>query len=141
MRYSCLLFIILSISCSCSSFSSLAKKTNIKPDDYYVVTKNYKAEFQSTTFGDFEFATSQKDFKSLSNKKPAFKNILLYATTSDPAYDYYIFQDLKNTPDTNDRFWIKQISCKGQPLVLAISKKAPDTDVEFILRGFICDEE
>lgn len=101
-------------------------------DDSYAKVLNAEAGFQSLTFFDFRFATNQREFKALHKKHAAFDNILVYAQTNDTPYEYYVLLDPKKPFPLQD-FIVKDTIIGNKRLVLAVSKNAPPSDIDFIM--------
>mgnify|MGYP003575914210 CR=1 FL=1 len=115
---------------SCTSFSKLAEHNKFKHDDFMMLYYNESLNLQSHTMGDFKFANNKQEFKKLNNKKPAFKNILLYAKTYYPSYEYYILLNAK--PITNTNFFVKDTMINNNRITLAVSKNNSEEDFRVI---------
>lgn len=116
---------------SCSPYSKLSKHNKFDLDDSFVVCTNELVNLQSSTFGDFKFASNLKEFKKVNaNKKPGFKNVLLYAKTNNPEYEYYLL--LNENPKNNPDFIYRAIAIDNNRITLVISKSAPVEDIEII---------
>ena len=87
---------------------------------------------QSVTFRDFEFAINRKQFRKLNGSNPEFCNILFYAKTTDDPYEYYVLYNPKKIKQ-KDGYIYKDTVMGNSRFVLAISKKAPETDKKFIM--------
>lgn len=129
-------FFLLLISIGCSPFHQLSKETKIGTKDGYVVATNQQLNLESLTFGDFKFATSNKEFKKLKTDSIAFRNILFYATTSNPTYDYYILVDPVDTNFNLKLYELEKVIQKEHRYYLLISKSAPFSDAKFIRNNF-----
>lgn len=129
-----LLTILLS---SCSSFSKLAEHTEIKQEGVYVKVANDKANFSSLTFGDFTFALSCKEYRKLNaGARPPFNNILIYAKTDKPEYEYFILQNKKRKWFDTEKYFAKDTLIHSTYFTLLISKQAPEKDIRFISENF-----
>ena len=132
-----LLIILLVILSSCSTFSKIAEQNIILPEKGYISVKNEALPFESLTYGDFDFANSKKEYKKIgTGYKPMYKNIILYAHTIDPSYEYYIILG-KLDDSSYATFYFKSIKLNDQFISIAISKDAPMSDAQFILAHFI----
>lgn len=130
MKY--ILFVCSIFAVSCSSFSRIAGETRIGSEGNYVTVSNSEANFHSLTFGDFEFAVSQRQFRNLNPGKPIFRNILFYAIADQPTYDYYVLENRKNRTIVHPDYILKDTLLGKSQLTIAISKNAPTTDLDFI---------
>lgn len=130
-----LFILLISISTvGCSSFSPYAKHNQFSHEEGYVKYFNEKLNLKSLTFGDFKFASSNKEFKKINpNEKPIFKNILLYAKTNNPDYEYYIVKDVINLKSTILKSHI--INLNDEKITFIISKKSPQYDAEMIKKN------
>ncbi len=130
--------IFLGISlAACSSFSKMADNNIILPKDEYISVKNELLAFESLTYGDFDFASSKKEFKKINmGYKPMYKNIILFASTVNPSYEYYIILG-KLDDSTYATYYFKSVKVGEQYISIAISKDAPIEDAEFLLEHFI----
>lgn len=101
----------------------------------YKLVYNEKVNFRSLTFGDVDFARSMKEFKELNDGKPEFRNILFYAHTTEPDYEYYVLLNPRvKEPDTS-KFYHKEFNIDNQQFLFIISADAPQSDVRFIERN------
>ncbi|WP_313806068.1 hypothetical protein [Flavobacterium sp.] len=117
---------------SCSSFSEYSKETKKGFDEEdRTMVSNEAANLKTITFGDFKFATSQKEFRKLNKQKPQFKEILFYAKTTDVPYEYYVLHNPKEVIK-NESFTYKDTIIGNSRFVIAVSKNAPRQDSEFI---------
>lgn len=116
----------------CSPFSPLAKETRITLDEGYYKIENARAGVQSLTFRDFKFATDMKSLRRLTTSKTRFKDILVYAQTTDEPYDFYILCEPSALPD-DTAYHFKDTLLQGKRIVLALSKTTPAPDAQFIL--------
>lgn len=89
---------------------------------------------QSLTFGDFSFAINKAEFKKINASKPEFKDIILYAKTTDVPYEYYLLYNPKKI-DKKDTYFYKDTLIENSRFILAISKSAPGTDIKFIMEN------
>ena len=128
-----LLLLFSIIMTSCSSFSNFSRNTKIEKDkEGRTIVYNSELNFQSLTFGDFKFALSKKEFNLLNqNSSPEFNNILFYAQTDDVSYEYYILLNHKKVKK-NDKFIYHDTIIGKSKFILAISKDAPISDINFI---------
>lgn len=125
---------------SCSTFHPFAKDTIVVQEDSYLKVSNAKAHLSSLTYGDFSFATNKKAFKKLNNGyKPLCKNILFYAKTIDPSYDYYVLYNTPCIDYDSSHFDRKDIAIDGKKFVVLISKLAPQDDKNFIYNNISYD--
>ncbi|MDO9553475.1 hypothetical protein [Rhodonellum sp.] len=130
MKY--LLFVCSIFAIGCSPFSKIAEETKIGSEDNYVSVSNPEANFHSLTFGDFEFAVNQKQFRNLNPAKPIFRNILFYAIADQPTYDYYVLENPKNRTIVHPDYILKDTLLGNTQITVAISKNAPTSDLDFI---------
>lgn len=121
--------------CGCSSFSDISRATQISlEEDGYFKISNPKAGIESLTYRDFKFATDSKTFKTLNKNRPGFKNILVYAKTTDTdnPYDFYILYNPEK-PIRSDKYIVKDTVIRGVNIVMAVSADASEEDRKFIL--------
>lgn len=122
---------------SCSSFSKLAKHTEIKQEGVYVKVSHDKANFSSLTFGDFSFALNCKEYRKLNaGAKPPFNCILVYAKTDKPEYEYFILLNKKRKWFDTEKYFVKDTLIHSSYFTLLISKQAPEKDIRFISENF-----
>lgn len=117
---------------SCSNFHHYAGKNKVGSKDGYTQVSNKKAHFNSSTFGDFKFAKSNRQFKKLTNYTPLFRDIVVYAKTQNPDYDYYILLNPEEDFFMEKQYFKKDTIIQSNRLVLLISRKAPESDKDFI---------
>lgn len=117
---------------ACSPFSKVADATVIESEAPYISVSNTQAEFKSLTFGDFEFARNRKELKKIGGSAKGFREILVYAKTTRPIYEYCIMYEPENLSMDNPEFTFIDTLLQGKRVVLAISKSAPARDVTFI---------
>lgn len=129
----------LLIFSSCSSFSKLSKDTKFGFGDEYPTVYNTTVGIKTLTFGDFKYALNSKEYKKLNKQNPEFKDILFYAKTPDPAYEYYVLLNPKDKNFDHQKYSIKDTLMNGKNIVLLISNKAPSRDIEFIQRHIYSD--
>lgn len=135
------LILILSTNCTSNHFSRLAKYNQFDESQEYLLYKNDSAKVASSTFGDFKFSKNQQEIKNLKTEKIPFKNILLYAKTYHPPYEYYILLN-DNTDKTKykDQYLIKDTLINGNKITLAASKTISKYDWEFISENLKTNE-
>lgn len=126
-----IVFLVLFL-CSCSPFSEIAKSSVIQKEDSYLAVVNSHAGIKALTFGDFQFATTRKEYKKLHRSKSPFKNILVYAKTYEPTYEYYILYNPKNVPNNSNNFLVKDTLIDQSRYLMLISKTAPQKDGLFL---------
>lgn len=124
----------------CSPFHQLAKKTEFGNKDGYDFVYNNAIHFESLTYGDFKFATSNKSYKKLKKDTLGIDNILFYATTINPAYDYYVLLNPEDTIMDFHRYESKSIIKNGNRVVMLISFDAPFGDAKFLFNNFSLDK-
>lgn len=117
---------------ACSPFSEVADATVIEPDVLYMSVSNPRVEFQSLTFGDFEFARNRNELKKIGGSSKGFSDMLVYAKTTKPTYKYCIMYEPRNLKKENLEFTFIDTLLHGKRFVLAISKSAPKRDAAFI---------
>lgn len=132
MKKIVLLFLVLAFI-SCSSYNEISKETKIGTEDSHIKIYNRQANFKSLNFGDFKFALDQKQYKKLNKIKPYFKNILFYAKTKDPAYEYYVLYNPIEKIISNNNYIVKDTIIGKSNFVIAISKNAPKLDIAYIM--------
>lgn len=133
MKKTILSFITATSLLACSPFSKISKDTKIGAEEAYVNVYNTTANFRSQTYGDFKFATSQQQFSRLHPAKPSFRDILFYAKTNQPEYDYYVLYNPRKKVLDNQGYILKDTIIGTSKFVLAISKKAPKEDIAYIM--------
>ena len=133
-NYYLLLFPALLFLIGCSPFSKMAGHNQIGKEDALVLVTNEPLKLRSVTYADFKFAGNRQELKKITPEKPAFRDILLYARTYHPPYDYYLLLNAKE-PSHPD-YIIKDTLIAGNKITLAISKTASEEDVKFISKKF-----
>ncbi len=131
MRY-LLLTLLLAITACSSPFHKLAKHTEFGSEGGYVSVINPVAGLKSLTFGDFEFATSSREYRSLTGTKPPFRDILFYAVTREPEYEYYVLVNPRSRQFDEGSYSIRDTQIGGKNVVVVISRHAPVNDITFI---------
>lgn len=127
-----ILLTLLALAACSSPFHKLAKHTEFGSEDGYVRVSNPAANIKSLTFGDFEFASNLSEYKSLTGSKPPFRDILLYAATRSPEYEYFILLNPKSNRFDEDKYSIRDTDIDGNNVVIVISRHAPVNDITFI---------
>lgn len=127
-----LLLTVIALAACSSPFHKLAKQTEIGSEAGYVSVSNPAANIKSLTFGDFEFATSSREYRSLTGTKPPFRGILLYAQTSEPEYEYFILLNLRSTAINEEKYSLREIQIGENIVTVAVSRHAPVNDITFI---------
>ncbi len=125
---------------SCSSFSEISNETKIGDEDGHLKIYNPKANLKSLTFGDFKFAMNQKKYKKLNKVKPNFKDILFYAKTQDPAYEYYVLYNPKEKIISDKNYFVKDTMIGNSNIVIAISRNAPKPDIKYIMSNIAAEK-
>lgn len=120
------------ILCSCSPFSKIANRTSVVQDGSYLAVVNPQAGIKALTFGDFQFATHKKEYRALHKSKSPYKDILVYAQTSQPTYEYYILYNPKNLDIDSNNFLVKDTLIDQSRYVMLISTNAPQKDIVFL---------
>ena len=64
-----------------------------------------------------------------------YKNIIVYAKTGDPSYEFYIIQG-KLDVNSYSTYNFKTLKVGDAYVSLAISKDAPTSDMKFIMNNF-----
>src|SRR5690606_16346161 len=82
--------------------------------------------------GDFEFATNTREYRSLTDTKPPFRDILLYAQTSEPEYEYFILLNPRSTAINEEKYSLREIQIGENIVTVAVSRHAPVNDITFI---------
>ncbi len=129
-----LLFILIFLS-ACSPFSKYAGHTELATEEMYQLVYNEKVNLRSLTYGDVKFAKSSKEFKELNEGKPEFRNILFYAHTTEPDYEYYVLLNPREKEPDTSKFYHKEFNIDNQQFLFIISANAPQSDVRFIERN------
>jgi hypothetical protein len=129
-------FFLLITLISCSPFHQLSKETKIGNEDGYVAVTNDQLKLKSLTFGDFKFAQNNKEYKKLKTDSTLFDNILFYAATNNPAYDYYILVDPVDTIFNLKLYELEKVIHNEHRYYLLISKSTPFSDAKFIRNSF-----
>ena len=125
------LFLLITMI-SCSPFHQLAKETKIGIEEGYTSVTNSTINLKSLTFGDFKFATKNKDYKKIKTDSTLFDNILFYAKTVNPSYDYYVLMDPVDTLYDLKKYELEKTIINDHKFFLLISKDAPFGDAKFI---------
>ncbi len=120
----------------CTSFSKVSKNTIDGHEKGYKSVINEEVNFKSLTFGDFEFAFNNKDYNKINLNKNKFDNILFYAKTKSPEYEYFVLCNPKEKSYNETEYIIKDTLINENKFVLIISKNAPKSDIEFISKNF-----
>lgn len=135
-----LLFVIVACTISilslvqCSPFSNKSGKNQFMYEDEHITCVNIPHKIISITFGDFVYASNLRQWRSLNGRMEIpYENVLLYAKTENPAYDYYIVLDSVAAVDTGYSYMPKLVN--DDYVTLIISKKAPQSDSDFIFEG------
>lgn len=127
-----LIVVAVLIFYSCSPFSKVAGATHIQSGGSYIAVVNSQVGMKALTFGDFEFAVRRKEYKALHHSKLRYKDILVYAKTSEPTYEYYILFNPKKAEIDSNFFLVKDTLMNHNRYVMLISKSAPQKDVAFL---------
>lgn len=127
-----ILLILLALAACSSPFHKLAKHTEFGSEDGYVRVSNPAANIKSLTFGDFMFATNTREYRSLTDTKPPFRDILLYAQTSEPEYEYFILLNPRSTAINEEKYSLREIQIGENIVTVAVSRHAPVNDITFI---------
>lgn len=125
--------LLLLVVSSCGHFHPLATKTDIGSKDGFTNLINPIANIESSTFGDFQFAFNQRQFKKLTGEKTDWKDILFYAKTEKPDYEYFVLLNPQKKDWDTEKWTIKDTVIADNNWVICISKNAPLTDKIFIL--------
>ena len=134
MKYYIVLFSFALFS-SCSPFNQLSKNTEIGHDELHRTVYNTEAKLMTKTFGDVRIATDKKQFKALNNGQPDFKDILFYAKTEAPEYEYYVLINSELPEYNSDLYELKDIAIAENKFIVLISKSSPEADKQFILNN------
>lgn len=133
---SLIILTFLLILVRCSPFHQLSKATKIGTEDGYVTVTHEPLKLKSLTFGDFKFATKNKEYKKLNQHRSSYDNVLFYARTDNPSYDYYLLVDPVDTTFNLLDYELEKVIGQKQRLYLLISKTAPISDAMFIRNNF-----
>jgi hypothetical protein len=133
-----LLFVVVFLT-NCSPFHKLANKTQFGSENGYKKVYNSAAKLKSLTFGDFSFATNNKQYKSLTQQKTAMKDILFYGITTKPNYEYYVLLNPKSRKFDVEKFVIKDTMISKHTIVVLISKNAPARDIKFLTENIFAE--
>lgn len=123
---------------SCSAYDKASQYNTFSNEDGFVKYQNDTLGIDMLLYGDFKFANNQEEYNTLSlkDKYPSRKRII-YGLTTDPAY-YFNISLVKNGK-ASKLDTIKDLSCvNGLKSRLAVSKKAPKSDIKFLLDNFKC---
>ncbi|MEC5395934.1 hypothetical protein [Bergeyella sp. RCAD1439] len=120
-------------SCTTNKFSALSKYNEFDESQRYVIYKNDTVGIESRTFGDFTFPVSNKEVKKIRKGRIPFNNILLYANTLNPAYEYYILIDYKKKNRLYKKYLRKDTIVDGKTFSFIASKNIPKSDWKFIV--------
>ncbi len=131
MIFSCFLF----YSCNANKFSVWSKHNEFDKSQMYLLYKNDSVGIESLTFGDFTFPNSNKEVKKIRKGRIPFNNILLYANTSNPAYEYYILVDYKKKKRLDKKYLRKDTIFDGKSFSIVASKNIPKYDWQFIINN------
>lgn len=125
-----LLFII-----SCSPFSRFSKNNQFLrencPDSNKTIStvSNVPLGISTITFGDFKFALSNKEFKTVNpSRKPQFRDILFYGITDD--YEYYVLLNFDGK--IPDNFVSNDTVIKGNRYTLVASETIHNYDFGYL---------
>lgn len=132
MKLALRLLTLLALAACSSPFHELAKHNEFGSEDGYVRVSNTGAGLKSLTFGDFDFASSPSEYKVLTGKKPPFRDILLYAVTREPEYEYFILLNPKRSPVDGEQYSTREVQIGENTVNVAISRHAPVNDITFI---------
>jgi hypothetical protein len=138
MKY-VLFILVLLLFWGCTPFHQLAKKTEFGSKDGYSSVYNNSIHFESLTYGDFKFATSNKAYKQLKSDTSGIKDILFYGKTINPAYDYYVLLNPVDTTINFHRYESKTLIKNGNRVVMLISFDDPFGDAKFLFNNFKLD--
>ena len=128
-----ILTIILAVSLiNCKTFVKISDKTEFGREDGFIKVCNPAANFKSLTYGDFKFATTKDIYKELKAEKSNIRNILFYAKTPDPSYEYYVLLNPKNKNFNLQKYVVKDTVLSNKNFVILVSKAAPQSDIKFI---------
>lgn len=122
-------------SCNTTKFSSLSKYNEFDKSQRYLLFKNDSVGIQSSTFWDFTFPLSNKEVKKIRKGKIPFRNILLYAHTVDPTYEYYIILNNEKSNNLEKEYLRKDTILDGQKISLIATKNIPKSDWNFIMNN------
>lgn len=122
----------------CSSFDKSSRLNKFGKDEEgggYNAFTNSELNIKSLSFGDIMFASNLQEFKKLSpNKKPAFKNVIVYGKAIyEPIYDYYILS--KEDLSKNNNYITVDSTITNKRLLIKFSKNIPKEDYKFILKN------
>lgn len=129
--FSCFLF----YSCTANKFSIWSKYNEFDESQMYVLYKNDSVGIESFTLGDFTFPISNKEIKKIRKGRIPFNNILLYANTSKPAYEYYILLDYEKKNNLEKKYIRKDTIFNGRTFSVIASKNIPKSDWKFIVNN------
>lgn len=125
-------FLSFAVLTACSPFTNVSRSTEFSTEEAYIKITHPAVKFKTLTFGDFKFATTKKQYRLLTKKAAACTDILFYAITQDPAYEYYVLLNPKNKHFDTQKFAIKDTIINRNRIVLLITKTAPQSDITFI---------
>src|SRR6056297_320990 len=118
---------------ACSPFTSYSEAVEIGSEDGYRTIYQPELQLKTFTFGDIKVATNPKSFRTLSDQKPAFRDILFYGQARLPDYHYYVLRDTQIPRFDGEDYVSKDTVINEQPYVILISRSAPASDRTFIL--------
>ena len=138
-----LILVVFSV-CSCTSFNKYSKFNKIEActeevNEAYVCITNDSLKIKYVSFGGFDFANNSKDYKKLQvQKKPKFKNILLYGQSKIINTEYYILIDNK---EKRAGFVYKDTIINKIPITIAVNDSSNKINKEFLLQGLQQSQE
>jgi len=127
--FSCFLF----YSCNTNNFSAWSKYNEFDKNQRYLLYKNDSVGIESLTFWDFTFPLSNKEVKKIRKGRIPFNNILLYANTLDPSYEYYILLNNEKNNKLEKKYLRKDTIFDGKTFSFIASKNIPKSDWKFIV--------
>ena len=136
-----LIVVVFSV-CSCTSFNKYSKFNKIQncgEDNIFLCIINDSLKIKYQSFGGFDFANNSKDYKKLQvQKKPKFKNILLYGQSKIINTEYYILIDNK---EKKAGFVYKDTIINKIPITIAVNDFSNKINKEFLLQGLQQSQE
>ncbi|UZT98906.1 hypothetical protein ODZ84_04860 [Chryseobacterium fluminis] len=129
---------LLLVSCSSDIFDPLSRYNQFDKTNKYLLYRNDSLGIKSSTFWDFQFPESKKEIKKIRKGRIPFKNILLYAKTDSPSYEYYILLN-NDISKSESKYLVKDTIIGKKKISLVATKEIPRSDWNFLTKNFHFD--
>ena len=128
------LFTVFLLSCiSCTGFSRFSQFNDTQNCfESYVCISNPQLGLKYQSYGGFKFASDLKTYRKLKkDKRPHFRNIIIYGSSENLSGDYYLLLDNKKYPG-NYRY--KDTVIAGRKITIALSRSVDyKANTDFLL--------